>query len=89
MSTDVSKGENLSEVPTDEIFDALPSHFLGKVTNVDRTDIVNQLGNKGTTSYDTPCTIFICRIKRGIYCLISREKDKFFVDILRHARLGF
>ena len=24
---DVSKGENLSEAPTDEIFDALPSHF--------------------------------------------------------------
>ena len=24
---DVSKGENLSEVPEDEIFDALPSHF--------------------------------------------------------------
>ena len=24
---DVSKGENLSEVPMDEIFDALPSHF--------------------------------------------------------------
>ena len=24
---DVSKSENLSEVPTDEIFDALPSHF--------------------------------------------------------------
>lgn len=24
---DVSKGENLSEAPMDEIFDALPSHF--------------------------------------------------------------
>ena len=24
---DVSKGENLSKVPMDEIFDALPSHF--------------------------------------------------------------
>ena len=24
---DVSKSENLSEVPIDEIFDALPSHF--------------------------------------------------------------
>ena len=28
---DVSKGENLSEAPEDEIFDALPSYFSGKI----------------------------------------------------------
>ena len=38
---DVSKGENLSEAPKDEIFDALPSHFSGEIISAHRADATN------------------------------------------------
>ncbi|MFA1657821.1 hypothetical protein ACDX31_27220, partial [Klebsiella quasipneumoniae] len=74
---DVSKGENLSEAPEDEIFDALPSHFQ------ERSSVLiepTQAINLGTEEH--PHMIHLAQS-------LSPEEKEEFIAFFREKKINF